>query len=128
MEHELYHHGILGMKWGVRRFQNKDGSLTPAGKRRRQEKTYSDDEKKLQEILKKSPEQMSNQELRLVNERLNLMMNYKKLTNRKLAAIGIVSGAATAVASIYAKKYMIKGVEYVIDLLKNFNYLREIYS
>lgn len=31
---ELYHHGIKGMKWGVRRFQNKDGSLTKAGKQR----------------------------------------------------------------------------------------------
>lgn len=31
---ELYHHGIKGMRWGVRRFQNKDGSLTPAGKKR----------------------------------------------------------------------------------------------
>ena len=30
----LYHHGIKGMKWGVRRFQNTDGSLTPAGKKR----------------------------------------------------------------------------------------------
>ena len=30
----LEHHGILGMKWGVRRYQNKDGSLTPAGKKR----------------------------------------------------------------------------------------------
>ncbi|GHU55274.1 hypothetical protein FACS1894132_11140 [Clostridia bacterium] len=30
----LTHHGILGMKWGVRRFQNKDGSLTNAGKKR----------------------------------------------------------------------------------------------
>ena len=34
----LYHHGIKGQKWGVRRFQNKNGSLTPAGKER-----YSDD-------------------------------------------------------------------------------------
>lgn len=33
-ENELMHHGILGMKWGVRRYQNEDGSLTSAGKER----------------------------------------------------------------------------------------------
>lgn len=31
---ELYHHGTKGMKWGVRRYQNEDGSLTAAGKKR----------------------------------------------------------------------------------------------
>lgn len=32
---ELYHHGILGQKWGVRRYQNSDGTLTEAGKKRK---------------------------------------------------------------------------------------------
>lgn len=38
---ELEHHGIKGMRWGVRRYQNKDGSLTNAGKKR-----YDDSETK----------------------------------------------------------------------------------
>ena len=34
MSNELYHHGIKGQRWGVRRYQNQDGTLTAAGKKR----------------------------------------------------------------------------------------------
>ena len=35
---ELYHHGVKGMKWGVRRYVNSDGSLTPEGRAHYQKK------------------------------------------------------------------------------------------
>lgn len=67
MDKMLTHHGIKGMKWGVRRYQNKDGSLTPAGKKR-----YSDD---ANSVIKN----MTDAELRDRINRLQLERQYKSL-------------------------------------------------
>ena len=64
------------MKWGVRRFQNKDGTLTPAGKKR-----YNQDEQKIANKAKKKPsvEEMSDAELRKVINRLQMERQYSQL-------------------------------------------------
>lgn len=73
-DNALKHHGVLGQKWGVRRFQNKDGTLTSSGKKR-----YSKDENK------KNVKTMSDDELRKVINRLQLERQYSKLSESKIS-------------------------------------------
>ena len=78
---QLYHHGIPGQKWGIRRFQNKDGTRTTLGKKReREDSDVSDDYKNSRVAKAKSPKGLSNDELRKLNERLKLEAEYQKLT------------------------------------------------
>ena len=53
-EYELYHYGIKGMQWGVRRYQNYDGSLTAKGKRHYDNMSGTELHKKLQRAYDKS--------------------------------------------------------------------------
>lgn len=75
---ELYHFGIKGMKWGVRRYENADGTLTPAGKARYAKYTESSDHAAYRETKKKPVESLSNKELQAYNQRANLEREFRK--------------------------------------------------
>lgn len=70
---ELYHFGVKGMKWGVR----KDRKRSISSKRSRSD---SKDYTESRDLLKKSSNKLSNAELRKINERLNLEQQYSNLT------------------------------------------------
>ena len=123
MEYELSHHGIKGMKWGVRRFQNKDGSLTSAGKKRNKTEGWSDDAKTAHDIKSKSVKQMSNAELKKLNERTRLEQEYSRLNPSAVKkGWGYVAGAAgvmgTAIAIYNNSNTVVKAGKSVISKFK----------
>ena len=84
-EDELYHHGIKGMKWGVRRYQNKDGTLTAAGKKRRKSEDLSS---------------MSNEELRKKVNRMNNEQRYIDLTKPSSSGLSKTADGLDRVAKV----------------------------
>lgn len=71
MENSLTHHGIKGQKWGVRRFQNEDGTLTAAGKKR------------ARGAVGGQAESMDDAELKAKVSRMNLEKQYNKLSSEQ---------------------------------------------
>lgn len=72
----MQHHGIKGQKWGVRRFQNTDGSLTTAGKQRASEAKKRTDSK--------NRGTLTNAQLKAKIERLQMEKQLRELTNQEV--------------------------------------------
>lgn len=81
---ELYHWGIKGQKWGVRRYQNPDGSLTSAGRKRLEKADQKWAKKKSDKITAKAQKASSKELNKYANELLKLP-NARK-SNGKLSA------------------------------------------
>jgi hypothetical protein len=79
MEYELYHHGIKGQRWGIRRYQKNDGSLTPAGKKR----YYDTPELNKQKASMDTAKARRREAVKKVNKASNLQSAVPTDANRK---------------------------------------------
>lgn len=118
---ELYHHGIKGQKWGIRRYRNYDGSYTQAGLKRYYESkdAYESADKKYRETKEwyKSNKKEAGAKTKLTNARINRVRlkrrtknTYKHLKSDKMADKG---------KELYSRGYTITGKKNSLKALQS---------
>lgn len=119
MENELYHYGVLGMKWGVRRAR-KSGSSTLSSKR----PPKSEDYVRAKALKKKKVSQLSNSELKELNNRMQLESQYKNLKKQNISmgqkfVTDVIYETAKNTVSSYAQRYAKQGIEQLVSKMVN---------
>ena len=117
------HYGVLGMKWGIRRYRNKDGTLTTAGKKRLS-KDKDKAEKKERKVALKNRRSLSDVDLKKKIERLKMEKEFKNLTEEDISPgrkyVGeIMSSAGKKALTVVAAGTMAYGVK--VAMTKEFN-------
>lgn len=115
----LMHYGIKGMKWGIRRFQNADGSLTAAGKKRYGSGEGTERQKKSVDAKKvaKTAAKVTGAALMAAGVTAAVYYASKNPTVVKVAAKTIGSVASRS-ASNFAKSTVKKGKNYIKESIK----------
>ncbi len=118
----LEHHGIKGQKWGVRRYQNKDGTRTALGKKR--ESSPDEKKKETRKADVKNRRTMSDADLKKRIERMKLEKEYKTLVDEDTApgkkyVSEILSAAGKKTLTIAAAGALAYGVK--AAMTKQFN-------
>ena len=135
MEEPLYddeylaHYGVLGMKWGVRKDVRPQGHQSEKTNTKRKKKVsmdVSEDKKQSNVLLKKHPDDLSNVELKRLNNRMELESNYKRLTKTDKSKFqkgydyvktGLaIAGTATAAYNL-AKSPMMKAAQTQVNAI-----------
>ena len=117
------HYGVLGMKWGIRRYRNKDGTLTTAGKKRLS-KDKDKAEKKERKVALKNRRSLSDVYLKKKIERLKMEKEFKNLTEEDISPgrkyVGeIMSSAGKKALTVVAAGTIAYGVK--VAMTKEFN-------
>lgn len=110
---ELYHHGIRGQKWGVRRYRNEDGSLTAAGKIRYADNYSEQQRTRDRKLYGRGAEKRINKRMlsgeSIQSARHNEVVRKQRIDNGKAIAKNVAKGAlvvggAAAVTAYLQKK------------------------
>lgn len=91
-DEELYHYGVKGQKWGVRRYQNKDGSLTPAGRKRQAKQEYNAERKAAKAKYQNAKRDISGSD-----------PDRNKRIAKRVATAAIMTATVATAAALYAK-------------------------